>query len=132
MMNCLFFAALAAIAALAIASSDVEVIVYNGPQKCSNKGDEKLTKVEPDYVVGLHFTVTVDESSSGSRETIGMKIESSHDKGFAPSFTGMFSPLPLFMMLLFMQCLPLTIIVFQLRRLPSSLRSWTGQGYRRP
>ena len=80
-------AIIASIASLTLASSDVKVIVYDGPKKCSNKkGDEKPTKVEPDFIVGLHFTVTIDESSSGSQDTIGKKIESSRDMGIAPSF----------------------------------------------
>ncbi|KAL7540961.1 hypothetical protein ACHAXR_010518 [Thalassiosira sp. AJA248-18] len=90
MKSCLFSATLvAAIATLTFASSEVKVVVYAGPKKCSNKkikGDEKPTKIEPDYVAALHFTVTVDESSTGSRESIGKKIESSRDKGIAPSF----------------------------------------------
>jgi len=91
-MNChstsvLFLAVLAAIASLTFASSDVKVIVYDGPTKCTNiKGDEKPTKVEPDYIASFHFTVTIDESSSGAQDTIGKKIESSRDKGVAPSF----------------------------------------------
>lgn len=83
----LFLAVIAAIVSPTLASSDVKVIVYDGPTKCTNiKGDDKPTKVEPDYIVGFHFTVTIDESSSGPPETIGKKIESSHDMGFAPSF----------------------------------------------
>lgn len=86
-----FFASLAAIASLALAasSSEVKVIVYDGPKKCSNKNlkaDEKPTRIEVDYIVGLHFTVTVDESTVGSKETMGKKIESSRDMGIAPSF----------------------------------------------
>ena len=78
-------------AALALASSDseVKVVVYKGPKKCKNKstGDEsKPTKVESGSIVGFHFTVTVDASSHGSRDLIGKKIESSRDKGIAPSF----------------------------------------------
>jgi len=82
---------LAAISCLALASSDFKVIVYDGPRKCSNKGKdkaEKPTKIEPNMIVGLHFTVTIDESSAGRNDVIGRKIESSHDgMGVAPSFT---------------------------------------------
>ena len=74
----------------AASSSDVKVNVYSGPRKCANTGNGKPTKVEPDYTVGLHFTVTIDESSKGSQDNIGKKIESSHDMGFAPSFVGVF------------------------------------------
>lgn len=88
--NALFLAVLAALAVLSLAApSEVKVVVYSGPKTCSNKDlkkDEKPTKVEADYVVGLHFTVTVDESTKGSRETLGKKIESSRDAGIAPSF----------------------------------------------
>lgn len=77
----------AAVISLALASTDVKVVVYEGPKKCSNKaGDENPTKVEEGSIVGFHFTVTVDESSPGPPESIGRKIESSHDMGFAPSF----------------------------------------------
>lgn len=92
---------LSAIAAVAFASTgdvelpEVQVIVYKGPTECANsnkKGKdgqpEEPNLVEADYIVGLHFTVTVDPSSVGSRESLGRKIESSHDKGFAPSFPG--------------------------------------------
>eukprot|EP00581_Thalassiosira_minuscula_P003826 CAMPEP_0183744026 /NCGR_PEP_ID=MMETSP0737-20130205/65519_1 /TAXON_ID=385413 /ORGANISM="Thalassiosira miniscula, Strain CCMP1093" /LENGTH=368 /DNA_ID=CAMNT_0025979661 /DNA_START=159 /DNA_END=1265 /DNA_ORIENTATION=- len=87
-MNYIFLAAVALVASVANASSEVKVVVYDGPKKCSNKeGDEKLMKVEADCTVGLHFTVTIDESSVGSRENIGRKIESSRDgMGVAPSF----------------------------------------------
>lgn len=70
-------------------SDDVKVIVYKGPKKCSNKnlkGDDKPTRVEKDYIAAFHFTVTIDESSAGPKEMLGKKIESSYDKGFAPSF----------------------------------------------
>ena len=87
---------------LALASSsDLKVIVYDGPRKCSNDiggnrggggggGAETkpLTKIEPDMIVGLHFTVTIDESSIGIRDVVGRKIESSRDGAMpvAPSF----------------------------------------------
>lgn len=66
------------------ASSDIKVIILNGPWECSNKGTgDKPTKIEKNHVVGLHFTVTiVDDDGS-----IGRKIESSRDGvGIAPSF----------------------------------------------
>ena len=63
--------------------------MYEGPTSCSNTNvddhDEGvLTKVENGIVVGLHFTVTIDESSEAGER--GAKIESSHDRGIAPSF----------------------------------------------
>lgn len=70
-------------------ASEVKVIVYKGPKKCTNHANQPPTKIEPDFIVGLHFTVTVDESSVGSQSTLGKKIESSHDMGIAPSFPGM-------------------------------------------
>lgn len=83
----LFFAVLLSIASIVFAASpEVKVIVYDGPTKCTNiEGDEKPNKVEPDYNVGFHFTVTIDESSSGTQDTIGRQIESSHTIGVAPS-----------------------------------------------
>ena len=76
--------------------TDVKVTVYEGPTKCDNKPargkktkndeEESLDRVIPDSIVGLHFTVYVDESTVGSRETAGLRVESSHDKGVAPSF----------------------------------------------
>lgn len=75
--------------------ADVKVTVYEGPTECDNKPargkkkndeDESLERVIPDSIVGLHFTVYVDESTVGSRETAGLRVESSHDKGVAPSF----------------------------------------------
>lgn len=70
---------------LSSSSSDVKVIVYNGPRKCSNKGtDDKPTKIEKNHIVGLHFTVTIVDDDGSS----GRKIESSRDGvGIAPSFT---------------------------------------------
>lgn len=76
-----------AFATLAHASSDkVKVRVYSGPKKCDNSDPENPLRIEEDYVAGFHFTVTIDESSTGSRENLGKKIESSHDMGIAPSF----------------------------------------------
>ena len=74
--------------------ADVKVTVYEGPTECDNKPasgregeeDESLERIVPDSIAGLHFTVYVDESTVGSRETAGVKIESSHDMGVAPSF----------------------------------------------
>mmetsp|Transcript_22133 Transcript_22133/g.48088 ORF Transcript_22133/g.48088 Transcript_22133/m.48088 type:complete len:304 (+) Transcript_22133:26-937(+) len=86
MKNFLFLVILAATAIFAVASSKPKVIVYDGPTECSNIAGENPTKIETDYIAGLHFTVTIDESSTGSRDTIGRKIESSHDVGIAPSF----------------------------------------------
>jgi FK506-binding protein 14 len=90
---CIQMVVFATVSCLALASSDVKVIVYDGPTECSNEkgnkgggGDEYPTKVEPDMIVGLHFTVTIDESSPDPRDIIGRKIESSRDVGIAPSF----------------------------------------------
>ncbi|KAL3771913.1 hypothetical protein ACHAW5_008026 [Stephanodiscus triporus] len=89
---CITVVIFATVSCLALASSDIKVIVYDGPTKCSNKrgkgggGDDNPTKVEPNMIVGLHFTVTVDESSAGPRDVVGRKIESSRDVGVAPSF----------------------------------------------
>ena len=58
--------------------------MYEGPTSCSNTNADDLKKVENDIVVGLHFTVTIDESSEAGER--GAKIESSHDRGIAPSF----------------------------------------------
>jgi FKBP-type peptidyl-prolyl cis-trans isomerase len=94
---------------LALASStDLKVIVYDGPRECSNNiggGSNKgggggggggraaddtkpPTKIEPGMIVGLHFTVSIDESSIGTRDVVGRKIESSRDGAMpvAPSF----------------------------------------------
>lgn len=49
-------------------------------KKCD--GTEKIQK---GYSVGFHFTATVDESSKAG--TKGQKVESSLDKGIAPSFS---------------------------------------------
>ena len=70
--------------------NEVSVNVYEGPTSCTNTNVDDpneqavLTKVENDIVVGLHFTVTIDESSEAGER--GAKIESSHDRGIAPSF----------------------------------------------
>ncbi len=78
---------LATISCLALASSDLKVIVYDGPRKCSNGDKENPTKIEPNMIVGLHFTVTIDGGSTGVRDVVGRKIESSRDgAGIAPSF----------------------------------------------
>lgn len=68
------------------ANNEVSVHVYEGPTSCSNTNGnaDDLKKVENDIVVGLHFTVTIDESSEAGER--GAKIESSHDRGIAPSF----------------------------------------------
>lgn len=71
------------------ANNEVSVHVYEGPTSCSNTNADDpnkvvLTEVENDIVVGLHFTVTIDESSEAGER--GAKIESSHDRGIAPSF----------------------------------------------
>ena len=63
------------------------VQVYDGPTTCANNDadpNEPPTRVVNDYVVGLHFTVTVDESSKAGEH--GAKIESSLDRGIAASF----------------------------------------------
>jgi FK506-binding protein 14 len=82
---------LAIISCRAFASSDLKVIVYDGPRKCSNRGKggaEKPTKIESNMIVGLHFTVTIDGGTTGTRDVAGRKIESSRDgMGIAPSFT---------------------------------------------
>ncbi|KAL9191109.1 hypothetical protein ACHAXT_000815 [Thalassiosira profunda] len=80
----LFLPILAALAP-ASASSDVQVKVYSGPTECANAEGEDPTKVEVGSVVGFHFTVTVDESSQGAGDVPGRKIESSRDRGIAPS-----------------------------------------------
>lgn len=71
---------------LSIAASDkeVQVTVYDGPTDCPQDETDPLTKIRPDDTVGLHFTVTIDATSqSGTR---GETVESSHDKGIAPTF----------------------------------------------
>ncbi len=82
--------ALATVSCAAFASTDLKVIVYDGPKICSNKGKggaDKPNKIEPNMIVGLHFTVTIDESSPDRSDVIGKKIESSRDgMGVAPSF----------------------------------------------
>jgi Ca2+-binding EF-hand superfamily protein len=82
--------ALAAVSCAALASTtstDLRVIVYAGPTKCSNKDKDKPNKIESGHVVGLHFVVTIDETSAGRDDVIGRKIESSRDgMGVAPSF----------------------------------------------
>ena len=67
-------------------TEDVKVTVYKGPKKCDNSDPKNPQRIEEDYIAGFHFTVTIDESSKGSRENIGKKIQSSHDAGVAPSF----------------------------------------------
>ena len=65
----------------------LDVQVYDGPTTCENNDadpNEPPTRVVNDYVVGLHFTVTIDESSRAGER--GAKIESSHDRGIAASF----------------------------------------------
>jgi FKBP-type peptidyl-prolyl cis-trans isomerase len=76
----------------ATSDSEVSVTVYEGPTSCTNTnaddaGDPNqslLTQVVNETVVGLHFTVTIDENSkTGER---GAKVESSLERGVAPSF----------------------------------------------
>ena len=83
------FAVVLCLLVLVSASSDIKVVVYNGPRKCSNKGTEdKPTKIEKNHVVGLHFTVTIVNEDDYGSSSPGRKIESSRDGvGIAPSFT---------------------------------------------
>jgi len=77
-------------------ASDVQVIVYAGPKpkECSNDNiskaagnDGKLNKIIPNSIVGLHFTATIDPTSTASRSLLGKVIESSKSgMGIAPSF----------------------------------------------
>lgn len=68
---------------------DVQVIVYSGPNECNNNANTHgtLNKVIPNSIVGLHFSVTIESSSIGSRSLLGKVIESSKSGlGVAPSF----------------------------------------------
>jgi Ca2+-binding EF-hand superfamily protein len=82
----LFISSSTALAAV----SDVQVVVYSGPNECSNDDGGKLNKIIPDSIVGLHFTVTIDPTSIGSKSLLGKVIESSKSSsgmgGIAPSF----------------------------------------------
>mmetsp|Transcript_1468 Transcript_1468/g.1977 ORF Transcript_1468/g.1977 Transcript_1468/m.1977 type:complete len:336 (-) Transcript_1468:63-1070(-) len=64
----------------------VKVTVYEGPTKCPKSSDpkNKPTEVLLDHTVSFHFTITIDPSSKNGKH--GTKVESSHDKGIAPSF----------------------------------------------
>lgn len=66
-------------------ADEVKVRVYSGPTECRNSSDSEkpLTKVEKDFVVSFHFTASVDETSEAGNR--GERIESSHDRGVAPS-----------------------------------------------
>ena len=76
--------------AIAAVSDAVQVVVYSGPNECSNNDGGKLNKIIPDSIVGLHFTVTIDPTSIGSKSLLGKVIESSKSSsgmgGIAPSF----------------------------------------------
>eukprot|EP00547_Thalassionema_nitzschioides_P007571 CAMPEP_0194206908 /NCGR_PEP_ID=MMETSP0156-20130528/5816_1 /TAXON_ID=33649 /ORGANISM="Thalassionema nitzschioides, Strain L26-B" /LENGTH=453 /DNA_ID=CAMNT_0038933555 /DNA_START=57 /DNA_END=1418 /DNA_ORIENTATION=+ len=64
---------------------EVQVTVYEGPKKCKPSDDKsKPTKVLMDHTVSFHFTITIDESSAQGIK--GLKVESSRDKGVAPTF----------------------------------------------
>ena len=80
-------AALSSASASTTTATDPRVIVYAGPRKCSNEDKDRPNRIEIGHVVGLHFVVTIDESSPGEDDVLGGVIESSrHGMGIAPSF----------------------------------------------
>ena len=73
-MRCQQLLALAALAAPALAATELSVKVYEGPTECAD-----ADKVKSGDYLEMHYTGTIDESSETGEK--GKKFDSSRDRG---------------------------------------------------
>jgi FKBP-type peptidyl-prolyl cis-trans isomerase len=78
-MRCQQLLALAALAAPALAATELSVKVYEGPTECAD-----ADKVKSGDYLEMHYTGTIDESSKTGEK--GKKFDSSRDRGHTFDF----------------------------------------------